>query len=79
MHETQKRSLFDSPVKDPVLDTAIVITSGVASSRDGIYDLSLPICLDKILKIFSVCGGRIWDIVIREPALQLSLMPFVVS
>jgi hypothetical protein len=70
---------LSSPIKDPVLNTAIMITSGVASCRDRIYDLGLPICLDKILKIFSVCRGRIGDIVIREPALQLSLMPFVVS
>jgi hypothetical protein len=41
----QKRQK-DIPVKNPVLDTAIVIAGSVASCRDGVYDLGLPVCLD---------------------------------
>jgi hypothetical protein len=43
---------------------------------DGIV---IPAVLDQVLKILAVSGGGIGDVVIREPAFQFSLMPFVVD
>ena len=38
----------------------------------------LPVVLDEVLKVFTIRRRRIRDVVIREPSLQLSLVPFVV-
>jgi len=44
----------------------------------GCGNLAVPIRLDQVLEIFAVCGGRIGDVVVREPTLKLRLVPFVV-
>lgn len=45
----------------------------------GVGDHRLPVVLDEVLKIFTVCGSRVGNVVIREPSLKLGLMPLVVS
>ena len=42
-------------------------------------NLGLPVVLDEVLKILSICGSRVWDIVVRQPSLKLGLVPFVVD
>ena len=37
-----------------------------------------PVVLDEVLKIFAIRRCRIRDVVVREPSLELSLVPFVV-
>lgn len=44
--------------------------------RDGI---GIPVLLDQVLEILAVGRGGVGDVVIREPSLQLSLVPFVVG
>jgi len=44
----------------------------------GLDDIILPVLLDQVLKVFAVGGSWVWDVVVREPALKLSLVPFVV-
>ena len=29
----------------------------------------VPVALYKILKVFAVCGSRVWNVVVREPTL----------
>lgn len=50
----------------------------LASSRDRVDHISLPVILDQTLKVFAVSCLRVWDIVVREPSLKLGLVPFVV-
>jgi hypothetical protein len=45
----------------------------------GCDNVVIPVLLDKVLKILAVGRGGIWDRVVSKPALQLSLMPFVVG
>ena len=45
----------------------------------GRRNFIVPAALDQIFQIGTVCGSWIWDIVIREPSFELSLMPLVVS
>jgi len=42
-------------------------------------DLGLPVVLDKILEVLAVCWCRVWNIVIRQPSLKLSFVPFVID
>lgn len=42
-------------------------------------DLALPILLHQLLKVVLLSGGRVLNVVIREPCLQLSLAPSAVS
>ena len=67
-----------SPVKNPVLNTAIVLTGFVSSRGSGLNHLSLPILFDKILEVFSISRGGVGDVMIGEPALEFSLVPSVV-
>ena len=69
----------NSPVKDPVSNIAIVVRSLLAGRGDWVDDSSLPIVFDQILKISSVCWSGIRNVVIGEPALKFSFMPFVVD
>jgi len=41
-------------------------------------DIVIPVGLDKVLQVLAVRSGREGDVVVREPALQLGLVPFVV-
>lgn len=45
----------------------------------GLGDLGVPVVLDKVLQILAIGGGGIGDVVVREPALELGLMPLVVG
>lgn len=42
-------------------------------------NLVFPVELDKVDEILAVCRSRIWHIVVRQPPLELSLMPFVIG
>ena len=39
----------------------------------------IPILLYKIFKVFAVRGCRVGDVIVREPALKLGFVPFIVS
>jgi hypothetical protein len=41
--------------------------------------IAVPVLLDQVLEILAVGRGRVWDVVVRQPTLELSLMPLVVS
>ena len=41
-------------------------------------DIVIPVGLHQVLQVLAVRGGREGDVVVREPALQLGLVPFVV-
>lgn len=45
----------------------------------GLGNLVVPVVLDKVDEVLAVGRGGIGDIVVREPSLQLGLMPLVVS
>lgn len=45
----------------------------------GSHDVVVPVLLNEALKILAVGRGRVRDGVIREPALKLRLVPFVVD
>jgi hypothetical protein len=45
----------------------------------GLGDIVVPVLLNKVGKILAVGRGGVWDIVVRKPALKLSLVPLVVS
>lgn len=38
----------------------------------------VPVLLHKVLKILAVRSSWVWNVVIREPTLELSLVPFVI-
>lgn len=42
-------------------------------------NLGLPVVLNEVLKILSICGSRVRDIVVRQPSLELGFVPFVVD
>lgn len=42
-------------------------------------DLVLPVGLDEVDKVLAVGSGRVRDIMVGEPSLELSLVPLVVS
>lgn len=44
----------------------------------GLDDVVLPVVLDQVLEVLAVGGRGVGDVVVREPALQLRLVPFVV-
>ncbi len=44
----------------------------------GCADFLIPVILDQGFQVFAIGWCRVWDIMIREPALQFSLMPLVV-
>jgi len=44
----------------------------------GLSDVVFPAVLDEVLQVLAVGRGGVWDVVIRQPPLQLSLVPFVV-
>jgi hypothetical protein len=50
-----------------------------APAAVGLGDVVLPVLLDEVGQVLAVCRGRVGDTVVGEPALKLSLMPFVVS
>jgi hypothetical protein len=45
----------------------------------GLGHIVVPVLLNKVGKILAVGRGGVWDIVVRKPALKLSLVPLVVS
>lgn len=45
----------------------------------GRHDVGLPILLHQLLEVFAIGWGGIRDIVVGKPALELILVPFVVS
>lgn len=51
----------------------------VARSGQRIDNLSLPVVLDQNLKILAISRAWVGDVVVGEPAFELSLMPLVVS
>lgn len=55
--------------------SAQLIRVPVLVGRDGV---ALPVLLDQTLEILAIGGRRVGDIVIREPALELRLVPLVV-
>jgi hypothetical protein len=67
------------PVEDPIFDIAIVVISLLAGRDDWVDDFGLPIVFDQILKISSVCWSGIRNVMIGEPALKFSFMPFIVD
>lgn len=82
------------PVEDPVLHITEVFRSLLGRVGEWDLDLGLPVGLDDVLELFAIGGRGIWDVcrismpsnswdeqltVIREPSLQLRLMPFVVD
>lgn len=42
-------------------------------------DMILPVVLDELGQVLAVGRGRVGDVVVGEPALELGLMPLVVS
>jgi hypothetical protein len=42
-------------------------------------DVVLPVLLDEVGQVLAVGRGSVWHIVVGEPALELSLVPLVVS
>jgi len=42
-------------------------------------DVVIPVLLDELLQVSAVGGGRVGDVVVREPSLQFRLVPLVVS
>ena len=42
-------------------------------------DFLVPVVLDQVLKILPVSWSGVWDVVIREPTLKFTFMPFVVD
>ena len=65
-------------VENPILDTAVVIGSRISGGLERVNDFRLPVVLDQIFEIFTISGRWIWDIVVREPSLKLSFVPFIV-
>lgn len=47
--------------------------------RVGSRDLGIPILLDDLLEILTVGGTRIRDVMIGQPTLKFSLMPFIIG
>jgi hypothetical protein len=45
----------------------------------GSDNVVVPVLLDQLFEIFAIRGGRIWDVVIGEPSLELSFVPFIVG
>lgn len=41
-------------------------------------DVVLPVVLDQVFQVLAVGGSWVRDVVVRQPALQLSLVPFVI-
>jgi len=68
-------ALFDlGTLIDEVLLEAVEIPV-----RVGRLHSRLPVVLHKVLEIFAISRSRVWDIVVGEPALELGLVPLVVS
>lgn len=61
-----------------MLHVGIVVGRGVACLGHGIDHILLPVVLDQGFQIFAISCFRMRDVVVREPSLQLSLVPFVV-
>lgn len=45
----------------------------------GRHGVGIPVLLDDLLEILAVSGGGVWDVVVRQPSLQLRLVPLVVG
>lgn len=45
----------------------------------GLDDVVVPVGLDELLEILPIGGSRVGDVVVRQPALELRLVPLVVS
>lgn len=43
-----------------------------------LYNIVLPVLLNQILQVLAVCRCWVWDVVVREPTLELSLVPLVI-
>ncbi len=67
------------PVENPIFDTAVVVTGLVACGVGSVDHFGLPVLFDQVLEILPICWRGIGNIMIGEPALELSLVPFVVS
>ena len=67
------------PVKDPVLDGIVGVGGLVASGAERIDNTALPVVLHQVFEVFTVCWCWVRDIMIREPTLELSFVPFVVG
>ena len=70
---------MDIPVEDPALDITVAVGCLVASCGSWVDDLGLPVVLHKILEIFAISWSWIWDVMVRQPALKLGLMPLIVG
>jgi hypothetical protein len=44
----------------------------------GCDDLVIPVLLDEVFQVLAVCRSWIWNVVVRQPPLELCLVPFVV-
>ena len=44
-----------------------------------LHNVVVPVILDQVLKVLTVGGGGVWDVVVRQPPLELGLMPLVVD
>ncbi len=42
------------------------------------HDVGIPVLLDQLLEVSAIGGGRVGNVVIGEPALQLRFVPLVV-
>ena len=72
-------NVISIPVEDPVLDTTVVIAGFIPRRGGRVNHFGLPVLFDKILQVFAIRRSRIWDVMVGEPALELSLVPFVVD
>lgn len=52
---------------------------GAVPALVGGDDIVVPVLLDQRLEVLAVRGRRVRDVVVREPALELGLMPLVVD
>lgn len=52
---------------------------GAVPALVGGDDIVVPVLLDEILEVLAISRGWVGDVVVREPALKLGLMPFIID
>jgi hypothetical protein len=52
------------PIEDPILGVAKSVVGLVAGGSQRSNNISLPVVLDQVLKVFAVCWSGIWNVVI---------------
>jgi len=61
------------------LGLEVVLKLGSVPLAVRSYDLLIPVLLDQALQVLAISRRRVGNVVVRQPALELSLVPFVVS